>query len=82
MKLFDNLFKRRETLISYEDINVLIKTDKALTEKQKGTIICIVKEGVRIGASLDYMKNAIIMEAAVYTPVILNKIPNGIEVII
>lgn len=82
MKLFDKLFKRRGKLIPYDDINVLIKTDKELTEKQKSIIIYIVKEGIRCGASLEYMSISIVVEADVYAPVVLNEIPNGMEVII
>ena len=82
MKLFDKLFEKRKKSEIQEDITVVIKTDKELTEEQKNTIARIIKEGIEINASLSYMGMAIIMEAAVYTPVILNKIPNGIEVII
>lgn len=76
------LFKKRKKSESQEEITVVIKTDKDLTEEQKNTILRIVKEGTKIDASLSYMGMAIIMEAGVYIPVILNKIPNGIEVII
>ena len=82
MKLFDKLFEKRKKSEIQEEITVVIKTDKELTEEQKNTIVRIIKEGIKINASLSYMGMAIIMEAAVYTPVILNKIPNGIEVII
>ena len=82
MKLFNKLFEKRKKSEIQEEITVVIKTDKELTEEQKNTIARIIKEGIKINASLSYMGMAIIMEAAVYTPVILNKIPNGIEVII
>ena len=82
MKLFDKLFKKRKNSEPQEDIMVVIKTEKELTDEQKNTILRIVKEGIKIDASLSYMGMAIILEAGVYTPVILNKTPNGIEVII
>ena len=82
MKLFSKIFKKRERAKVEEDITVVIKTNKELTEEQENIIKRIVKDGVNENVSLNCIGMSIILEAGVYTPVIIQKVTNGIEVII
>ena len=79
--IFRVLTKKRKQPVSSDTFNVILKTDKKLSEAQKNTIINIVKDGIRAGEDLNITKTWIILTADLNEPVILNRITNGIEVI-
>ncbi len=82
MSIFSKLFKKRQQPSSPDEFKVVLKTDKKLSEEQKNAIITIVKNGIGQGADLDAIGMAIILNAGIYDPVILNRIKKGVEVII
>ncbi len=81
MSIFSRLFKRRKQPKSSDTFNVILKTKKELSEKQKDAIITIVKNGTMSGVDPTDISIIIMMSTGIYDIVILNRIKNGVEVI-
>ena len=82
MSIFSRLFKKRKEPKLSDNFKVVLKTEKALSEKQKNVIDTIVKNGIRSGADFGTIGALIIIKTDIHTGVILNRIKNGVEVII
>lgn len=82
MSFFSRLFKKRKQPYSSDNFKVVLKTEKKLSEEQRNAIITIVKDGIRSGEDFSSIGISIIMNTGIYDPVILNRIKNGVEVII
>ena len=82
MNIFSKLFKKRNSPESSDNFKVILKTKKKLSEEQRNAIISIVKNAIRSGEDFSTIGILIIMNADIHDPVILNRIKNGVEVII
>lgn len=82
MSIFSRLFKKREQPESSDTFKVVLKTEKKLSEEQKKAIITIVKDGTMSGVEPSDIAIKIMMSTGIYDMVILNRIKNGVEVIL
>lgn len=81
MSIFSRLFKKREQPESSDTFEVVLKTEKKLSEEQKNAIITIVKDGTMSGVEPGDIAIKVMMSTGIYDMVILNRIKNGVEVI-
>ena len=82
MSIFSRLFKKRKQPESSDNFHIILKTDKELSEEQRNAIVTIVKEGIQSGEDLNTIGILIIMNVGIIDGIILNRIKNGVEVII
>lgn len=86
INFFSKFFKKRQFSeksseeSSEESLNIVINTDKNLSEEQRNTIITIVRDDAMSGMELNYIGFNVMM--SIHELVIINRINNGIEVII
>lgn len=81
-KIFRLFAQKRKQLVSSDTLNVILKTERILSEAQKNTIINIVKDGIRAGEDQKVIVTWIILATDLNGTVIFNKIAkNEIEVI-
>ncbi len=82
INFFSKFFKKRQfsEKSSEESLNIVINTDKNLSEEQRNTIITIVRDDAMSGMELNYIGFNVMM--SIHELVIINRINNGIEVII
>ena len=81
MGIFSRLFKKRKQPESSDSFNVILKTNKKLSEEQKNAIITIVKDGTMSGLEPSDIAIQIMMSTGIYDTVILNRVKNSVEVI-
>ena len=81
MSIFSKLFKKRQQPSSPDELKVVLKTDKKLSDEQKNAIITIVKDGTMSGVEPSDIAIKIMMSTGIYDMVILNRVKNGVEVI-
>lgn len=81
MGIFSRLFKKRKQPESSDSFNVILKTNKKLSEEQKNAIITIVKDGTMSGVANRDIAIKIMMSTGIYDMVILNRVKNSVEVI-
>lgn len=81
MGIFSRLFKKRKQPESSDSFNVILKTNKKLSEEQKNAIITIVKDGTMSGVTNRDIAIKIMMSTGIYDMVILNRVKNSVEVI-
>mgnify|MGYP003304873363 FL=1 len=81
MGIFSRLSKKRKQPESSDTFNVILKTNKELSEEQKNAIITIVKDGTMSGVEPHDIAIKIMMSTGIYDIVILNRVKNGVEVI-
>ena len=74
------IFKKRKQ--ASDDLNVILKIENNLSDEQKNDIISIVKNGVMSGIDPSNIAINIMMSTGIYDVIILNRINNGMEVII
>ena len=81
MSIFSRLFKKREQPESSDTFEVVLKTEKKLSEEQKNAIITIVKDGTMSGVEPGDIAIKVMMSTGIYDMVILNRLKNGVDVI-
>ena len=79
---FSNPKKIRELPKISDDLNVVIKTDKKLSEKQRNAIITIVKDGTMSGELDSDIAILINMCAEINDMVVVNTTDDCVEVVI
>ena len=77
-----SIFKKRKQTESSDNVKVILKTAKKLSEEERNTIITIVKDGIRAGEDFGSIGVMIIMITGIRAPVVLNRTENGVEVVI
>lgn len=82
MSIFSKIFKKRQQPIPIDKFKVVLKTEMKLSEEQKNAIITIVRDGIGQGTDLSTIAMAIIVRMNISSPIVLNRIKNGVEVII
>lgn len=82
MGILSRLFKKRKHTHSSEQFKIILRTDKELSEEQKNAIFTIVSNGIRSGEELNTIGMRIFMHAGITSPLFLNRIKNGVEVIL
>ena len=85
MGILSKIFKRNEDSLEVknDDIEVILKTEKDLSEEQKNVIVNIVKNGTMSGADPSNIVVQMMMATGIFDVVILNRIKDDvIEVVI
>ena len=82
MGFFSRPFKKRKQPRPSDKLKIVLNTDKDLSEEQRNAIFTIVRAGIEAEEDLGTIGLIIIMNADIYSGVILNRIKNGVEVIV
>ena len=85
MGILSKIFKRNEDSLEVknDDIEVILKTEKDLSEEQRNVIVNIVKNGTMSGADPSNIVVQLKMATGIFDLVILNRIKDDvIEVVI
>lgn len=85
MGILSKIFKRNEDSLEVknDDIEVILKTEKDLSEEQRNVIVNIVKNGTMSGADPSNIVVQMMMATGIFDVVILNRIKDDvIEVVI
>ncbi len=86
MSILSKMFKKRNQdrlEVINDDVEVILKTEKDLSEEQRNVIVNIVKNGTMSGADPSNIVVQMMMATGIFDVVILNRIKdNVIEVVI
>lgn len=85
MGILSKIFKRNEDSLEVknDDIKVILKTEKDLSEEQRNVIVNIVKNGTMSGADPSNIVVQMMMATGIFDVMFLNRIKDDvIEVVI
>ena len=77
----DSNYSTMDVASASDTFQVIINTDKNLSEDEKFAIVSIVKEGFASNCYMSDICIKIMMFTGFYTPIIINDIENGVEII-